>query len=156
MHIQINFSPSVTSYSEIVYGNITSFILRSSTIMTTTLNLIHYGIADNQFNVPVQFFLSNTSGSSNSSVDLVLELLNFTTSFTYDPDISVTLASPESSNADLLPLLALTALVIPLVFIVLAVLGVTFVAAKWCVRRHRVHSAGVVAFNMRTGLEKTM
>ena len=127
--LALNIKPAVISISQLAQnttGNSTTFVLQSSTL-TTTINLLHFGVLDNRTATPISFFLNDTTASAsstspNSTLDLVLQLPHFNHSFSYDPDFSVSLAgggggatatlSGDGGSSDLLPLVALAALVI--------------------------------------------
>lgn len=112
--------------------------------MTTTLNLIGFGVKDNKTNTPVTFDLKITQGSSVQ--ELIIDIPHFDSSFAYDPDFSVTLGDnggdgggggDGGSGGDLLPLIALSALVIPLIAILVVVVAVVvYYVAKY--RRKRI------------------
>src|SRR5262249_31477591 len=111
-----------------------------------TINLLHFGIADNTTNTPITSYLNVTSSATgNSSLDLVLELPHFRDSFSYDPDFSITLTGGSASgtgggdggsSTPLLPLLALIALILPLAFVLVATATAITACLVWRARKH--------------------
>ena len=151
LHLALHITPNVTSVTQptSTVGPTTTYILHSANLMTTTLNLISYGVLDGTSNAPVSFYLNVTQGSSVQ--DLQLHIPHFTSSFQYDPDFAVTLGGDGSSSGgtqsgdggsggSLLPLLSLIALVIPLVAILIAVV----ILIVWYVKKYqwRKHMTG--------------
>jgi len=139
VHLFIDVIPTVTSFARQDTTELTTFTLQSGDVSTTTLTLLRFGIADNTTIAPVDFslnLLNTTSDSSN--YELVLSLPHFQTSFVYDPDFSVTLVGSGgdggSGGGSLLPLIALSALAIPILCVVAGIILFTFLY----IRKHKM------------------
>ena len=125
--------PNFTSQqSSATAPGITSFTLSSSTVLSTTINMLSNGVVDGTTNTAINFSLTQENG-----FELVMRLPHFANSFQYDPDFGVALGTSGSDGGDgsssLLPLLALLALVIvPLaLFLIVALIVVVIYARKW-------------------------
>ena len=138
LHLSINVVPAATTVTPNTFpgalgGTITQYSIASLNVMTTTVQMIGYGIADG-VNVPVNFTLTNPNNGS--GLDLAMSFPHFSSTFLYDPDFSVTLydnggdgGSLLSTNNELLPLLALLVLIV--IPGILLVGTVAIVAAVW-------------------------
>jgi hypothetical protein len=130
-HLSLQITPAVTSISEFSSSNgITTYSLISGSSMVTKINLIGYGLIDNSTIAPVGFNLTTTGNNGSTTyLDLTFDFPHFDSTFFYDPDFSVTLpdgsiksSDDSSSSPNLLPLLALLALVlVPSIFVVSSV-----------------------------------
>ena len=131
LHLSLHISLGVSSITTTTSPSSTTFILSSSNVLTTTINAIGQAIADDNNTVPIGVSLNQTS--SNGTLDLQLLLPHFNSSMHYDPDFGVTFeGGGGGSSTNLLPLLALIALVIPIgCFVVGAIL------LAWVVIRKR-------------------
>lgn len=116
--------------------------------MVTKINLLRAGLVDNSTIVPIRYWLNSiNSTSTESQLDLVLEFPFFNSSIFYDPDFSVTLATIDSqtddsgSDRNLLPLLALIALIIPFTMLLLAAVVGGYLIWTKMIRRKAIFDA---------------
>ena len=131
LHMTVDVLPAITSDSMVQLGQITQFTLHSSNVLTTTINVIGYGVADGN-NTAV----AATLDASSNPADLVMDFPHFTSTFIYDPDFSVTVQGSTADgdgSTNLLPLLALIALVfVPGVLLLITVIIIAVVLfRKW-------------------------
>ena len=149
----VNVQPSITSISETTSGNITTFTILSSNVLSTTIRMLQFGVSDNSTIAPVDFYINTTSSTSgdNSTIYLVLVLPYFNSSFHYDPDLSVTFlgggGGDGGSSTDLYPLFALIAIIPIGLLMIAAVILAIFVVRKWLWRRLARHDEGGVQFD---------
>jgi hypothetical protein len=120
----LSFAPGVESFS--VSEDRSGFAVRTLPVPGQPLALVArvamagFGLVDDSVVVPVPFDVSLANGSLSVAVDVP----RFRSSFRYDPDFAVTLEPAQdgdsASQPDLLPLLALIAVVMLPAFILLA------------------------------------
>jgi len=131
--------PNFTSQqSNATAPGITSFTLSSSTMLSTTINMLSDGVVDGATNTAINFSLTHEG-----FFELVMRLPHFVNSFQYDPDFGVALGTSGSGSgggdgsSSLLPLLALLALgIVPLaLFLIVALIVVVVYARKWRLNR---------------------
>jgi len=146
VHLTLIVVPAVTSITQqptIAQDTLTTFILQSVNLLTTTTRFLHFGIVDNQTATNILFYLNTTATDSttNSTLDLVLDLPHFNESFSYDPDFSLVLGTSSldcgdgGSGGTLLPLLSLLVLLVPITFFMVGAGLLTYVLIRrWQLR----------------------
>jgi len=151
----VTVQPPVTLMTNISNENLTTYILQSGNIQTTTIRIQHFAVVDG-VNTPITFsftrinassLVSNNNNYTNPNTTyftLSLVFPAFTESLFYDPDFSIVLEGSQSFSGDggsnLLPLLALLALLIPIAFFIFGMIVLVFVVVRRRKMRAKVHS----------------
>jgi len=138
MSVNVNVSPAVTSMNTTTDNTSTTYTLTSGTFSVTIVRILFFALVDN---VPTAINFSFAQVNE-SAYNLTLHFPFFKHSLHYDPDFSTVLqgssstSSGDGGSTNLLPLLSLIALVIPIAFILLAVVICVVIAVKkWRWRR---------------------
>jgi hypothetical protein len=125
--ISLNIQPAVLSVIQTNSSEFVIFTFNSVNQSTTIVRLLRFGVVDGSGTGEVEISLLPTNDSSTFDVRMLFP--QFASTFHYDPDFSVTLSTSNGSggggggdgNSQLLPLIALAALIIPIMFILLAI-----------------------------------